>query len=325
MAHQIKNDSRLQALVRLIRKSKRILLTTHMNPDGDAVGSLIALGLGLKQIKKKRFLYMRDSVPRIYQFLPSQKLIQNKLPEQNHDLTLLVDVGHSDRVSDEFKKFKGRGFVATIDHHSAGMSDADRQFCFPKSAATGELIYEILRLLRVKITKAIATNLYTAISTDTGSFKYSNTTAQTFQIAAKLVALGVNVWEVAENSYETLSAPRMELMRCALANMTLHENQRISWIVLRQADFIASKALPEDTEGLINIPRSIDTVEVAIFFKEQADGKIKVSFRSRVQVDVAKLALEWKGGGHARAAGCTIEGSMDEVVKQVVSRIERVL
>lgn len=317
--------TKINKLFPLIRGAKKILIVTHISPDGDAVGSLLALGLGLKTLKKKCDFYMKDPVPKIYQFLPSQKLIKHTLLEKRYDLTLLIDVGNSDRVSEPFQCFAGKGVTATIDHHSAGKSDAHHQFCFPKSAATGELVYEILRGLRVKITKAMAINLYTAVSTDTGSFKYSNTTPTTFAVASKLIALGVDVAQVAENAYETFTRPRLELMRRALGGLVIHDNQKIAWIILRQEDYALTKALPEDAEGLINIPRSLDTVEVAILFKEQKDGKVKVSFRSRASVDVAKLALTWGGGGHARAAGCTLSGPMDEIVRQVVSQVERVL
>ncbi len=309
-------------LIRLIRQSKKILIATHVNPDGDAVGSLLALGLGLKQLKKKITLYMRDPVPRMYQFLPSRALIQNALPSQKFDLTLIVDVGDRERVSDEIKAFAGCGVTVSIDHPAQGPSDVDFSYCLPKRAACGEIIFELFKALRLRITKPIATCLYTAIVTDTGSFKYSNTTSATFEMCARLVAQGVEVWRVAEQCFETSTAERLLLLSRALAGLTVHPTKRIAWITLRHADFLASGALPEDTEGLINYPRSIDTVEVAIFFKEQADGKIKVSFRSKETVDVAKLALEWKGGGHARASGCTMMGTMEEVVNRVVERVE---
>ena len=177
----------LKRLVAEIRKAKRILITTHRNPDGDGIGSIIALGLALKQLKKNVTLYSKDLIPKMYHFLPEHKKVVHKLnPKTKYDLSFIVDLGELERCGDEFLNHEGRGLTISLDHHLEGSHNADLNYCLPKKASSGEVIYGILKALKAKLNKAMATNIYTAMVTDTGSFKYSNTNSETFAIASEL-------------------------------------------------------------------------------------------------------------------------------------------
>lgn len=316
----------LKALCRMIREHRRFLIATHEHPDGDGIGSVVALGMGLKQLKKQVTLYIQDPVPRRYHYLPGQDQIRHGLkPGQRFDMSFIVDLGEIERVGEVFVKHPGRGITVSLDHHAKGVHNADYNFCLPKQASSGEVIYKVITALGVKINKAIATNIYTAMATDTGSFKYSNTTPETFAIAAELAAQGVDVWEVALHCFETYSLPRMNLLKRIIGRMEVHRNKKIAWIVLKQSDYKKTGTQPEDAEGFINFPRSIEGVEVAVAFKEQKGGLYKVSLRSKNYVDVATLALKFGGGGHMRASGFTVAGSLERVKQRVLRELVRLV
>lgn len=312
----------LKELLSIIKKAKTILLATHTNPDGDGLGSILALGAGLKQLRKKVTLYCKDAVPKMYRFMPGSERITHQLnPQDKFDVSFIVDLGEIERVGDEFVNHLHRGVTISLDHHIKGLHNADLNYCLPKQASSGEVIYKILKALKVKCNKAMATNIYTAMVTDTGSFKYSNTTAETFAIAADLAKLKLDVWEVALNCFETFSVSRMELLKRVMGSMQIHENKKIAWIVLKLGDLRETGASPDEAEGFINYPRSIETVEVAVSFKEQEDGSYRVSLRSKNYVDVASVALAFDGGGHIRASGCKVEGSFSEVKEKIFEKI----
>lgn len=312
----------LKTLISHIRKAKNILIATHENPDGDGIGSITALGMGLKQLGKKVVTYMKDPVPKMYRYLPGhEKIVSTLNPTVKFDLSFIVDLGEIERVGEEFVKHTGRGVTASLDHHIKGAHNADLNFCLPKQASSGEVIYKILKALKVKLNKAMATNIYTAMVTDTGSFKYSNTTQETFAIAAELMKFKLDVWEVALNCFETYSAARMALLKRVMATMEIHPGGKLAWIVLFQKDYEETGALPEDTEGFINFPRSVEGVEVAVAFKETAPNRYKISMRSKNYADVASVAMSFGGGGHIRASGCKLEGSLDQVKEQLFAKI----
>jgi len=312
----------LPDLCRLIKSSKKILVSTHRHPDGDGIGSIIALGKALQKLNKKVVLYSYDPIPKMYHYLPGYKKIKHNLnPKDKFDLSFIVDLGEIERVGDEFLNHPGRSLTVSLDHHAKGVHNADYNFCLPKLASSGEVIYKVIKALKVPLDKYMATNIYTAIVTDTGSFKYSNTTSETFAVASELVSHKIDVWQVALNCFETFSLGRMELMKIVVGSMEVHRNKKLAWIVLKQKDYKKTGASQEDAEGFINYPRSIDSVEVAVAFKEQSDGSYKVSMRSKNYVDVASIALEFEGGGHIRASGCGISGSLNQVKKKLFSKI----
>ncbi len=314
----------LKALIsQYIKPAKKILIATHENPDGDGIGSIIALGNALRRMGKKVVLYCKDPVPKMYQYLPEHKKIVTKInPKDKFDVSFLVDLGELERVGTEFKDFPARGVTISLDHHARGVHNADYNFCLPKQASSGEVIFKILKALKAPLNKTIAVNLYTAMVTDTGSFKYSNTTAESFEIAAELSRYGIDYWQVALNCFETYSLERMDLLQRVMATLTIEPSQKIASVVVSLADLKASGASPDESEGFINYPRSMAPVEVAIAFKEVAPEQYKVSLRSKAYADVARVAESFNGGGHIRASGCKVKGSLAEVKKQVIKAIE---
>lgn len=312
----------LKKLVSLIKSAKSIMVATHESPDGDGIGSILALGLGLKTLGKKVVFYMKDPVPKMYRYLPAHEKIVNALNKaQKFDLSFLVDLGEIERVGEEFVNHPGRGITVSIDHHAKGAHNGDMNFCLPKQASSGEVVFKVLKALKVKLNKAMAMGIYTAMVTDTGSFKYSNTTQETFAIAAELMKFKLDVWQVALNCFETYSLGRMELLKRVMNTLVIHESKKIATIVVQKKDYQESGALPEDTEGFINFPRSIEGVEVAAAFKEVEPGQFKVSLRSKNYVDVATVAQSYGGGGHIRASGFKVSGSLAEIQQQLFFKI----
>lgn len=312
----------LKSLVQKIGKAKTFLIATHENPDGDGIGSILALAEGLKQKGKKVHLYIKDPVPKMYHYLPKHKLIKTRIPKNGkYDLSFIVDLGELERVGPDFINHPGRGETISLDHHARGEHNADFNFCLPKQASSGEVIFKVLKAMKAKITKPMATCMYTAMVTDTGSFKYSNTTQETFAIAAELMKQKVDVWEVAFNCFESSSPGRIDYLKRVLNTLEVHKNGKIAWIHLKQKDLKASGAAPDEAEGFINYPRSVEGVEVALAFKEQSPGKYKMSFRSKDYVDVAAIANKFDGGGHIRASGCRVEGSFEQVKAKILKEV----
>lgn len=323
MTHKAKPID-LKSLVKKIHNANSFLIATHENPDGDGIGSIIALAAGLKQLGKSVYLYIKDPVPKMYHYLNGYKAIKTSLPKSGKafDLSFIVDLGELERVGQDFINYKGRGETISLDHHAKGNHNCDYNYCLPKQAASGEVIFKILKALKVQIDKKMATGMYTAISTDTGSFKYSNTTEETFDIASELVKTGVDVWKVALNCFETFSLQRMKLMQKVISKMEIHPTGKLAHIAFLKKDFQTTGASEEDTEGFINYPRSIEGVEVAVAFKELAKDSYKISMRSKNYVDVAAIAKKFDGGGHIRASGCKLSGSLKAVQKRLFSEIE---
>ena len=312
----------LKELVRIIKKSKNVLIATHENPDGDGIGSILALAAGLRQLGKKVNLFIKDPVPKMYQYLPNWKTIKTTLPKNGKwDLSFIVDLGELERVGQAFIDHPGRALTVSLDHHAQGNHNADLNFCLPKQASSGEVIFKVLKALKVKLNNAMATGIYTAMVTDTGSFKYSNTTKESFQIATELMEYKVDTWKVALNCFETSSLERMELLKKVIGSMEIHKNRKVAWIVLKQSDYKKTGATADDAEGFINYPRSIEGVEVAIAFKETGKDQYKISLRSKNYVNVSKVASLFDGGGHIRAAGCKMKGPLPKVQKALMSAI----
>lgn len=326
-------NSELDRILELIRGSKRILISSHENPDGDAIGSVLALGLGLEQIGKEVVLYNKDGVPEILRFLPQSDRIRKSLKdvEGKFDIAFALDCTGTQRAGEEFEDFLRAGRcrrVVIVDHHQTNNSSADLHLLDPHSSSTGVIVYSVLKSLSVEIDNAIAENVYTTIIGDTGSFRYSNTNPETFRVAAELVERGVDPAEVSEALFESEPLRKLKLIGLALATLDLSADKRIASVFVDRNMFAESGARREDTEGIVNIPRSIRGVEVAVFFREEAgkDGSLwKVSFRSKGDVDVAKIAEAFGGGGHKRAAGCSIPGSLTEAKNKIFGSIREVL
>jgi len=297
---------------RIIDKAATIVVTTHVHPDGDAIGSMLGLYHGLSERHKVR-LILDDSVPPMLGFLPGAENIErvDAAGRLAADLLVIVDAGDIDRI----------GAVATnvsaprlnIDHHKSNNGFADYNYVDTTVSSTGEIVYRLLRLMGKRFTIDLAVNLYTAIATDCGFFRYANTTPDTMICCAHLMEIGVRPDLISE-ALETRPVGVLRALAKTLSTLEIEDGGRIAVItagpdVLQEAD--------NDTEGFINFPRAVEGVELAIMFTVFASA-VRVSFRSK-SVDVSRLAAAFGGGGHIRAAGCTIEGNLETVKPRVLA------
>lgn len=305
-----------------IARSRTFLITTHESPDGDAVGSTLALACYLRGLGKEVTLYYRDQVPDIYTFLPLADMVQSAIPAGSYDICFVLDVGEFARAGKELGEFRGIGKFINIDHHLHCERFGAINLIDSEACATGALIYRIIKAAGHQIDYAIALCIYTAVITDTGSFRYSNANPEAFAIAGEMVAAGVNAWHVAEKLYERQPHERLALLALALGTLEVSSRGDYAAVTVTLDMYEKSGARPELTDGFVNYPRSIRGVEVAIFFREIEPGLFKVGFRSKGTVDVSALAAAFGGGGHHNAAGCTMPGTFADVREKVFSHLE---
>lgn len=332
--------SDLEKIINVVQTQKRFLVTSHENPDGDAIGSTLALGLSLERIGKDVVLYNRDGVTEALKFLPGSEKVNPSLDNirGSFDATFIVDCTDTTRVGKELERFKDLGRCGTtiiIDHHQTSKLSADLYLLNPNASSTGMIIYSFLKTLSLRsrqaldITPDIAENLYTTIVVDTGSFRYSNTIPETFEVAAELVRLGASPWEISQTLYETEPLRRLKLLGLVLPTLEVTEDGRLASVVIKREMFRMTGTSKEDTERFVNFPRSINGVEVAVLFREEepSDGnsRWKLSLRSKGKVNVAWIAEKFGGGGHERAAGCTIAGTLTDIKHSIFSSINEAL
>lgn len=304
----------LTELKKLIEENKDFLIVSHINPEGDAIGSSIALALGLKKKGKSVYILNKDPIPDILKFLPYSKLISQKIPSREFDVMFIVDCASLERTG--LKGLKAKTTVV-IDHHLIQNSKFKTQIRLidTKASAVGEIIYKLLNFLNAPLDKKIATNLYTSICTDTGGFRFSNTNFKALKIASELVKAGAEPWKIAKEVYENLSFNQLRLLGMSLSN--LKKKDRIAWVTVTQDMFKDTRTSIEDTENIVNYPKMIKGIEVAVLFREDGKNSYKISLRSKGRVNVAEIARILGGGGHANAAGCTLNGSLEEVKRKV--------
>ncbi len=317
-------------LYELIENSNRVLITSHENPDGDALGSMLALGLGLRKMNKEVVFYTKDNVPEILNFLPHSDEIINSLDSISgpFDIAFALDCTSTNRAGRDFEVYAASENckkVVIIDHHLTTGSEADLHILDNTASSTGMIIYRILRSFSIEIDQSISQNIYTTILSDTGSFNYSNTSSETFRIAADLVEAGADPAEISQALYENEPLRKLELLKLVMPTLEITQDKRIASIVVHKKMFDETGTTKEDTEGMVNIPRSIKGVEVAVLFRENIDQDWKLSLRSRGLVNVAKIAESYGGGGHGRAAGCSIKGNIEEVKSKIISSVKEAL
>lgn len=315
----------LAAVGRHLRGARRVLLALHESPDGDAVGSNLALAHALWDAGTAAEVVSHDPVGRPFGFLPGVERIAD--PDQvggPFDVACLVDSSDPERTGRARALIARAELVVNIDHHKTNSRFGAINVVVPRAAACGELIYYLLKRMRRRITPAIATCLYTAIDTDTGSFRFDNTTAATHAVAARLVRAGARPAAIAAQLYDHRPLSTLRLTALALGALAVSPRGRVAWITVPRTMLAAAGASEEETEGLVGYPRSLDGAEVAMVFRELADGRVRVSFRSKLEVDVAELAAGFGGGGHARAAGATVDGPLPAAVQRVVAAARRV-
>jgi phosphoesterase RecJ-like protein len=316
--------AQVKKFLQLIRANRRFLLGCHVHPDGDAIGSVLAFGIWLQNIGKQVEMICSDGVPSVYRFLEGSALIRTGLTANYRpELLICLDCAEKDRIALPAEVWDLPGLlVVNIDHHITNSQFGDLNLVDPDAAATGELVFRIIKQSRTGINQAIATALYTAIATDTGFFRYDCTSAYTLETVSWLVKkYRVKPSKIAERVHEQKSFNSIKLLGEILSSMQVGLEGKVAWIVLNQAMLKRYPVENEETESYVNFARSIEGVEIGIIFKELKPNEFKVSWRSTEAVDVSKLAANFGGGGHARAAGCNITGSVDEVVNLVLDYV----
>ncbi len=322
-------NATFDSIGKAIADAKSIAVVSHDRPDGDAIGSTLGLSTYLRNEGKSVVAINADVVPSALRFLPGTESIQQPGPPFKVDLLISVDAAGKDRISDiVWQSVAECKTVINIDHHISNTRFADLNYVDAESPATGEIIFQLIEHISGKqaVTTETADNLYAAISTDTGSFRYPNTTAKTYRIGADLIDAGADVGRINQELYETYPQRRVELLRELLQEMRFDFDGRCASLQLRLEAIRRLNIQPGDTEGLIDVIRSIDSVVVAIFFEEMPDGKIRVSSRSKNSgADVGEICGSFGGGGHTLAAGTRMAGPISEAVERFISAVGRVL
>ena len=318
------NDS-LEAICRIFREKDRFLIACHENPEGDAIGSELALALALRKMGKTVTVLNADPVPGNLAFLPGADSVVREEDGSRYDVAVVVDCGSSERTGRVQAELCKPPVLVNIDHHRTNGGCGEYCLVDPDAAATGMLVYRILDALGVEIGYDVAVNIYVAILTDTGSFHYSNSSPEAFHIAGEMIRRGIDPWAVAEQVYETQSADRLRLLGRVLGSLEIAAGGKVASIATTKKDLGDFSAGKDSLEGFINYPRSILGVEVAVAFREESEEEFRVSFRSKGRVDVSAVALAFGGGGHRNAAGCTVRGAFAEVKRKVYGALEAAL
>jgi phosphoesterase RecJ-like protein len=306
----------IERVLQQIRSRHRFVVTSHARPDGDGIGSALALGQILRTMGKDAQVVMYDGVPRIYQNLPFANLVIQANSVPPNDAVILLECDTTRRtLLDGLENC----FLINIDHHVSGRNFAAVNWIDSSVMATAELVYRLARLACVPVDRDIATCLYTALMTDTGSFMFEGTNERTFTVARELVLAGADPAHCARQIYFGHSTAKVRLLGAALSN--LHREGPLAWISVSQEQMRAFDAREEDCEGLVNYALAIADVQVAIFFRELPDARFRVSLRSKGEVNVSTVAEHFGGGGHKCASGFSIDGPLNVAVSQIVERL----
>lgn len=317
------SSSSFEKVIAILKKYNRFTIGCHLHPDGDAIGSLLALGLSLEMSGKIVEMILPEGEPVTFDFLPGvekTKRISNLEPE----VVISLDCAEKSRLQLPSEVFTSEPLLVNIDHHISNLGFGDVNLVLSDAAATGQIVYELLNLGGFPIDSRIAMSVYTAISTDTGFFRYSNTTGKVLSLASELVnKFNISPSEIAEWVYEEKSFNSVRLLGEVLSTLKISDDNNFSWMVLDQQMLKKYPIEIDEMENYVNYANSVQGVKVGLFFKEIKPGEVKISWRSKATIDVSRLAAHFGGGGHARAAGCSISGLLSEVVKEVLSFVQQ--
>ena len=320
----------------LLEKSENVLLATHTKPDGDALGSLIALGLSLMARKKRVTLYNESATPAVYRFLPKVDLITSELGDPAaYDTAVILDCSDLGRVGSQAAVIGAVPTVINIDHHVTNNQFGDHQLIDTKASSTAEIVYRLIGELGTPITPTIAYAIYTGILTDTGSFRFQNTTEEAFAICTEMIKAGVEPFRVASHVYGTYTLGRVRLLNMVLDSIEVSANGKLSLMAITQSMLQKTGTQPSDVTGLIDYARQIEDVKVAVLIQEtfnfdvppvggerQYHNRFQVSLRSDGTVDVSTIATMFGGGGHKSAAGFSIESSFGDLKTHILNLAE---
>lgn len=314
----------IENAIDLIKTNNNIFIVSHISPDGDNMGSSLALMWALEKKNKNVTVLESDLIPDDFKFLPGSDSIK-PYNENLGDIDLLIalDCGDEERLGLNKELLEKSNKVLNVDHHASNTNFGDINVVDPAASATGELVYELIKAMDIDIDKNIAENLYTAISTDTGSFKYDSTTSKTHRIVAELLDTGIDKNKININIYENMSFSKMNLLREAFRTLETFKGKRIATMEVTQKMLSETETSIEDAEGIISFIRNLDSVEVAVLLKERKEKSIKVSLRTKKDVDASKICKIFGGGGHKRAAGCTINEELNRAKELIVKAIDK--
>lgn len=307
----------IEAILDLIRANERFLVCSHSRPDGDAVGSILAMGMLLEQMGKRFDLVTADRIPNVYNNLPWADRIQTLGRVYGpYDAVILLEC-------DSVERTRLRGlepfYHVNIDHHATGTNFGHLNWIDRDAASVGELVYRIVKAAGGAVTPEMATCLYVTLLTDTGGFCYGNTSASTFALAEQLTAAGADPVGIAQQIYFSVSMSKLLLAGAALSN--LRREGRLAWLWVTHQDMVRTCASEEDCEGIVNYAVSVSGVEAAVFLRELPEGRVRLSLRSKGKVDVSAVAAGLGGGGHETAAGVTLDGPLPNALKQILARL----
>ncbi|MFK5923742.1 MAG: bifunctional oligoribonuclease/PAP phosphatase NrnA [Verrucomicrobiota bacterium] len=313
-----------------LQKAETIAVLSHMRPDGDAIGSAVAVAQVLGKLGKEVTVINQDGVPAALEFLPGVSMVQRpidlKAPLQV-DMTVILDTASEQRAGDEvWAAFADRGVLVNIDHHISNPAYGDLNYIDAKAPATGEIVFDLIEEMGWPLDEVVRNNIWAGISTDTGSYRYPSTTAHTFEVGAELLQGGVDVGAISQSLYESYPLRRIYVLRDLLKELQISSEGKVASWKLRREVIDRYGVQPSDTEGLIDVIRSVDSVVVAVFFEELEDGKIRVSARSKTPAaDVGEICGKFGGGGHQLAAGTRMGGSIDEAAAKFLNSVEQVI
>lgn len=308
-----------------LEQADSILIASHVNPDGDALGSTLAIAYVCEQLGKNVICVNESQVPKRFSFLPGiERIIHPGQVTTTFQHVITVDAADRLRIGETvLPLIQSNASILNIDHHQTNDEFGTFNVVIPNASSTAEVLYQWIADSKiVEWDETLSTYLYTGILTDTGGFRHSNTTADVLRIAAQLVESGASAHEIAEQALEATSLTQIRCLEQALSMLQFSSDGRVAWLSLSLDQQKQIQATDADVEGIVDIPRKIIGVEVGIFFRETPEGTIRVSFRSKKYVDVSKIAFSFGGGGHPRAAGCTIQGQLEEVKQLVIKRVE---
>jgi len=316
---------KLDRAIETIERHDRCLIACHVNPEGDALGSMLALALALERRGKRAIRLSPDGVPRQYAFLPASDQVTTRLPSRLPPLAVVVDCDGIERTGPEWRQIASVGDLVDIDHHATGNTFGNVIVVDPRAAATAEIVYRLVRRAREPIDADLAICLLTGIIVDTGRFSFANTTPTTHRIAADLMRAGAEPAAICREIYESRTLEETRLIGRALASIRGTRDGRVVWTSIDWATLAAATANGKAPEDMINDLRAIREAEVAVLFTETADGSVRVSMRSKGAVNISEIAAAFQGGGHPGAAGCSLEGPLSRGPSRIIPRVREAL
>ncbi|MDP3049556.1 MAG: bifunctional oligoribonuclease/PAP phosphatase NrnA [Thermodesulfovibrionales bacterium] len=310
-------------LLHFLKKENDFVIATHISPDGDALGSSLALSMALESLGKKTIVYDKDSVPEFYKFLPGSERFTDSIQNSKFKIQNLILIDCNDAERAEIGKLQFTS-SAVIDHHETARDFGDIQWIDPKAPATGLMIFYLIKELGVTLTKEIAVNLYAAIAIDTGSFRYSNTTPAVLRVSAELIEAGANPSSIAENLYETWTDSRFRLLLKVLNTLEIYNDIAVTHVTLEM--FRETGAAIADTETFPGFPRKLRSIKISALFREIENNHYKVSLRSKgSKINVAKIAEMFGGGGHSNAAGYKIRSDFKAAKEALLKAVREIM